>query len=78
MVSGPQAALSVVDDIAHEGALENYHLLHAARGDFLRRMGDSQRALASYQRALSLATNDSERRFLERRLTELRAAATAS
>jgi RNA polymerase sigma-70 factor, ECF subfamily len=50
-------------------------LLHAARADFLRRLGRLPDAEASYSRALALVGNDSERRFLERRLREVRALA---
>lgn len=70
MVDGPQAALVIVDSIA--GELDRYHLLHAVRADLLRRMGSSEDAAKSYQRALALVTNDSERRFLERRLRQVR------
>jgi len=55
--------------------LDNYHLLHAARADLLRRMGSAAEAVKSYRRALELATNESERRFLERRLREVQAVA---
>jgi len=51
--------------------LEEYHLLHAARADLLRRVGSSAEAAKSYRRALALVTNDSERRYLERRLAEV-------
>lgn len=70
MVSGPAAALEVVEGLA-AGDLENYHLLHAVRADFLRRIGSKEEAARSYRRALALVTNDSERRFLERRLSEV-------
>jgi RNA polymerase sigma-70 factor, ECF subfamily len=72
MVDGPKAALKFIDELAATGALENYHLLYAVRADLLRRMGSSKDAAASYARALDLVTNDSERRFLERRLREVR------
>lgn len=75
MVEGPQAALAIVERVAASGELDEYHLLHATRADFLRRMGRSVEAAASYRRALERATNESERRFLARRLTELHAAA---
>ena len=52
------------------GDLDDYHLLHAARADLLRRDGSAE-AAKSYSRALALVTNDSERRFLERRLREV-------
>jgi len=71
MVDGARPALALVDDLAASGDLENYHLLHAARADLLRRLGSSQEAAKSYKRALALVTNDSERRFLERRLREV-------
>ena len=70
MVEGPKAALALIDALAATGELDRYHLLHAARADLLRRLGDSK-AAASYERALALVTNDAERRFLERRLREI-------
>jgi RNA polymerase sigma-70 factor, ECF subfamily len=71
MVDGAQAALTLVAALADAGDLDGYHLLHAARGDLLRRLGARSEAAASYTRALALVTNDSERRFLERRLREV-------
>jgi RNA polymerase sigma-70 factor, ECF subfamily len=71
MAEGPRPALAIIDAIAAASKLDNYHLLHAARADLLRRMGSSGEAEKSYRRALSLVTNDSERRYLERRLREV-------
>jgi len=71
MAEGPERALVLIDALAAAGDLENYHLLHAARADMLRRIGSSEEAAKSYTRALALVTNDSERRFLERRLREV-------
>ena len=71
MVHGPLAALELIDALAAEGDLDNYHLLHSARADLLRRAGSSEEAAKSYGRALTLVTNDSERLFLERRLREV-------
>ena len=71
MVDGPQWGLALIDGLAASGDLEDYHLLHAARADLLRRMGLSEEAAQNYSRALALVTNDSERRFLERRLREV-------
>ncbi|HME08148.1 MAG TPA: RNA polymerase sigma factor [Bryobacteraceae bacterium] len=71
MARGPVPALALVDALAAEGDLDNYHLLHSARADLLRRIGSSEEAAKSYERALELVTNDSERRFLERRLREV-------
>jgi RNA polymerase sigma-70 factor (ECF subfamily) len=76
MVDGPQPALALVDALAGAGDLDGYHLLHAARADLLRRIGDPAEAAKSYTRALALVTNDSERRFLERRLREVQAPAS--
>ena len=70
MADGPQPALALIDALAAAGDLDDYHLLHAARADLLRRMGSTVEAAKSYGRALALVTNDSERRFLERRLRE--------
>ena len=68
MVNGPQAALALLDAIEATGELDGYHLLHSARGELLRRMGSNEESAKAYLRALELVTNDSERRFLERRL----------
>ena len=73
MVSGPRAGLTLIDTLGASGELDGYHLLHAARADLLRRVGSSTEAAKSYTRALALVTNDSERRYLERRLREVRA-----
>lgn len=70
MASTPQAGLALMDGLASE--LDECHLLHAARADLLRRAGAFNEAAHSYERALALATNESERRFLERRLNEVR------
>ncbi|HKZ80030.1 MAG TPA: RNA polymerase sigma factor [Pyrinomonadaceae bacterium] len=74
MVDGPQQALAIIDKLAADGDLDGYHLFHAARADLLRRSGSSVEAAKSYERALSLVTNESERRYLERRLREVQAA----
>jgi RNA polymerase sigma-70 factor (ECF subfamily) len=71
MVHGPRTALALIDALAETGDLDGYHLLDAARADLLRREGSSKEAAKSYMRALALVTNDSERRFLERRLREV-------
>jgi RNA polymerase sigma-70 factor (ECF subfamily) len=72
MARGPQPALKLIDELAASGELDEYHLLHAARADMLRRLGSNDEAAESYETALRFATNDSERRFLERRLKEVR------
>ena len=71
MRDGARAGLSLIDELKASGELDAFHLLHAARADLLRRLGSRAEAAAGYERAIALATNDSERRFLERRLKEL-------
>ncbi len=71
MVDGPAIGLAMIDGLAADGRLEGYHYLHAARADLLRRLGRRTQAAQTYRRALELATNASERRFLERRLGEV-------
>src|SRR5262245_6805387 len=74
MVEGPEPALRLIDALTAGGELDNYHLLHSTRAELLRRIGSFQEAAKSYSRALALATNNSERRFLERRLQQVRPA----
>jgi RNA polymerase sigma-70 factor (ECF subfamily) len=71
MVAGPRPALELLDALDSSNHLDNYHLLHAARADLLRRSGSFDQAAKCYRRALELVTNDAERRFLERRLREV-------
>jgi RNA polymerase sigma-70 factor (ECF subfamily) len=71
MAEGAEPALALIDSLAQTGQLEDYHLLHAARADLLRRLGANAEAAKSYERALALVTNESERRFLARRLREV-------
>jgi RNA polymerase sigma-70 factor (ECF subfamily) len=72
MVQGPRAGLALIDELAAGGDLGNYHLLDAARADLLRRIGSPAEAAKAYERALALVSNGSERRYLERRLREVR------
>jgi len=72
MRDGPAAGLALVDAILARGDLQDYRLAHAARADFCRRLGNATEARASYERALALARQEPERRFLARRLAELR------
>jgi RNA polymerase sigma-70 factor (ECF subfamily) len=71
MSDGPRAGLAMIDDLTAENNLNDYHLLHASRADLLRRLGLVDEAARNYERALALVTNDSERRFLQRRLREM-------
>jgi RNA polymerase sigma-70 factor (ECF subfamily) len=78
MVHGSQRALEAIDRLAATGDLEDYYLLHSARADLLRRLGSLEEAAKNYQRALALVNNDCERRFLERRLYEVKQGAAES
>jgi len=72
MRDGAGAGLAIIDAIIERGELAGYQHLHAAQADLLRRCGRSEEAAAAYERALALAAQEPERRFLERRLRELR------
>jgi RNA polymerase sigma-70 factor (ECF subfamily) len=71
MRDGPLAGLQRIDAILQRGELGDYHLAHSARAELCRRLGKNDEAKASYLRALQLAQQETERRFLERRLAEL-------
>lgn len=71
MHDGPAKGLELVNALLERGELAQYHLAHATRADFCRRLGRKIDARASYERALALAKQEPERRFLENRLVEL-------
>jgi RNA polymerase sigma-70 factor (ECF subfamily) len=71
MRDGPAAGLALIDALLAKGALAEYHLAHSARAELCRRLGRTADARASYERALALARQEPQRRFLERRLREL-------
>jgi RNA polymerase sigma-70 factor (ECF subfamily) len=71
MRDGPAAGLALVDGILARGDLAEYHLAHATRADLCRRLGAHAQARVSYERAIALARQEPERRFLERRLADL-------
>jgi RNA polymerase sigma-70 factor (ECF subfamily) len=71
MRDGPATGLGLIDTLLGRGDLTDYHLAFAARADLCRRLGRLAEARAAYERALALARQDPERRFLERRLAEL-------
>jgi RNA polymerase sigma-70 factor (ECF subfamily) len=71
MRDGPLAGLSLIDAILESGELAEYGLAHSARADLCRRLGRTVEARAAYERALALARQEPERRFLEQRLREL-------
>jgi RNA polymerase sigma-70 factor, ECF subfamily len=74
MSEGLEQGLHLIDDLLarKNGELANYHLAHAARADLCRRLGRIPEARASYEKALELARQEPERRFLARRLEELK------
>jgi RNA polymerase sigma-70 factor (ECF subfamily) len=71
MRDGPAAGLALVDGLLARGQLDGYHLAHAARADLLRRLGRTAEARAAYRRALELARQEPQRRFIRQRLREL-------
>jgi RNA polymerase sigma-70 factor, ECF subfamily len=71
MRDGPAAGLALIDTILATGELADYRLAHAARADLCRRLGRVAEAREAYQRALELTHSEPERRFIERRLSEL-------
>ncbi len=73
MAVGPHAGLDLLEKIDQE-LMQRYHLYHAAQADLLRRAGRFDQAATAYRRALDLCVNSAERRFLQRRLTEMEAA----
>ncbi|HZJ52148.1 MAG TPA: hypothetical protein VFF07_15210 [Actinomycetota bacterium] len=75
MRDGPIVGLDLIDRLMAEKRLERFHLLHAARADLLRRMGRDKEAEVSYERALELQQSAPERRYLEKRLAEVRGSA---
>jgi len=72
MCEGPEQGLCLIDDLLAREDLSHYHLAHSARADLCRRLGRFPEARASYEKALALARQEPERRFLARRLEELK------
>jgi RNA polymerase sigma-70 factor (ECF subfamily) len=71
MRDGPAAGLALIDALLDRGELLDYHPAHAVRADLNRRLGRIDEAAASYRRALTLARQEPERRYLEKRLSEV-------
>jgi len=71
MRDGPAAGLALVEEILAGGDLSDYRLAHAARAELCRRLGRTDDARASYQRALKLTRQEPERRLIEKRLAQL-------
>ncbi len=72
MRDGPNRGLELIDAILADGSLADYHPAHAARADLCRRLGRTSEAIVAYERALSLTTQEPERRYLSYRLRQLR------
>ena len=71
MRDGPEAGLALIDALFARGELTDYHLAHSARAELCRRLGRTTEARLAYELALSLTQQETERRFLEKRLQEL-------
>lgn len=71
MRDGPDAGLTLIDDLLAGDELRRYHLAYAAKADLHRRLGQFREARVAYQQALGLAQQDVEKRFLEKRLVEI-------
>ena len=78
MAEGPEPALAIVDNLAQEPALKNYHLLGSVRGDLLHKLGRYEEARAAFEAAAGLTGNRREQELLKRRAVEAGAGATAS
>ena len=72
MRDGPAAGLALIDRLGQEDELAGYYWFFAAKADLYRRLGDAQAADAAYQRALDLSQSEPERRYLQKRRSELR------
>jgi RNA polymerase sigma-70 factor (ECF subfamily) len=72
MRDGPEAGLRLIDDLLGRGELADYALAHSARAELSRRLGRTNEAIGSYERALRLTRQEPQRRFIEDRLGRLR------
>src|SRR5579862_435118 len=72
MCDGPEAGLAEIDALLEQGELAKYHLAHSARADTCRRLGRTEEARASYEKALALTQQEPERRFLQERIRRLK------
>ncbi|MEO7457738.1 MAG: RNA polymerase subunit sigma-24, partial [Gemmatimonadaceae bacterium] len=73
MCDGPEHGLRIVDELFTRGALALYPLAHSARADLLRRLGRREESRAAYESALALTNEDSQQRYLRRRIAEVSA-----
>src|SRR5581483_4140875 len=72
MCDGPEAGLAHIDAALQHSELANYYLAHSARADMYRRLGRTDEARASYEKALSLTQQEPERQFLQERIRQLK------
>lgn len=72
MRDGPQAGLTIMDNLVERGELQKYHKLHSTRGELLHRLGNTSAAILAFEQALSLVKQLPEQRFLEQKLTQLK------
>jgi RNA polymerase sigma-70 factor, ECF subfamily len=72
MRDGPEAGLTYIDAVLEDGELRNYYLAHSARADLCRRLGRTDEARASYEKALALTQQEPERQFLQERIRQLK------
>jgi RNA polymerase sigma-70 factor (ECF subfamily) len=72
MWDGPEAGLTLIDELLEHGELANYYLAHSARADMYRRLGRTAEARSSYEKALALTQQEPERQFLQERIRQLK------
>ena len=72
MRDGPEAGLTHIDAVLEQGELANYYLAHSARADMCRRLGRTEEARSSYEKALALTQQEPERQFLQERIRQLK------
>ena len=72
MCDGPEEGLAQIDAVLAQGELANYYLAHSARADLYRRLGRTDEARASYEKALALTQQEPERQFLQERIRQLK------
>jgi RNA polymerase sigma-70 factor (ECF subfamily) len=72
MRDGPAPGLSEIEGLLAKGQLDNYPLAHSAKGELCRRAGQMDEAKASFGKALALTSQEQQRRFLQRRLAEIK------
>ena len=72
MYDGPEAGVTLINALLEHGELANYYLAHSARADLYRRLGRTDEARASYEKALALTQQEPERQFLQERIRQLK------